>query len=163
MEEVMDYRINVGAQAPQFSGEDQNGNLITDSLLHGQFIVLYFYPKDDTPGCTKEACSFRDNFARLQEFDATVLGVSPDNAESHGKFSAKHNLNFPLLVDKDLSICKAYDVLRTKEDQGKMTQNLERSTFLIDPEGKICWIDRPVIVEGHVDRVIEAMKALKPS
>lgn len=157
----MKYRINVGDALPEFKAQDQEGNtFITEDFL-GTPAVFYFYPKDDTPGCTKEACSFRDNMNRLAEFDVAVVGISPDNADSHQKFIEKYQLNFTLLTDEDQTLCHKFDVMQEKNVYGKQSIGVERTTFLADRDGIIQWIERPVAVEGHVDRVIEAIQQLE--
>lgn len=155
----MQYRINVGDAIPEFAAKDQEGFEITTEDLFGSPVVLYFYPKDDTPGCTKEACSFRDNMQRLEKFDVVVIGVSPDSDASHRDFIQKHSLNFSLLQDPNKEVCKKFDVIR-EDDQGKIF--LERTTFFIDRDGIVQWLERPVAVDGHVDRVIAAIEKLKP-
>lgn len=146
------YQVQVGDAIPEFKANDQEGFEITTEDLFGSPVVFYFYPKDDTPGCTKEACEFRDNMERLQAYDVVVIGVSPDSGASHQKFINKHSLNFTLLTDENLELSKKFGV--TKGILG-----IERSTFLIDRDGIIRWLERPVSVSGHVDRVIEAIKA----
>ena len=157
----MDYRINVGDAIPDFKAKDEEGFDLNAEDLFGTPVVIYFYPKDDTPGCTKEACSFRDKMHRLEKEDIVVLGVSPDSAASHQKFIEKHQLNFSLLTDESHEICRKFDVFREKESNGKKKMGVERTTFLIDRDGIVRWIERPVSVEGHVDRVIEALKLIK--
>lgn len=151
----MTKRLEVGDPIPSFKLKDSEGLEFTDEDFIGAPLVLFFYPKDDTPGCTKEACSFRDNLAELDSLDVIVIGVSPDSQESHEKFIEKHNLNFTLFADTTKDLCKVFGVI--SEDGTK----LERSTFLIDYDGTIQWIERPVSVDGHVDRVITAVKALE--
>src|SRR5688572_350195 len=126
----MDYKINVGDKIPSFKTRDYEGFELDSEDLIGSPFVLYFYPKDDTPGCTKEACSFRDNMERLDELDTLVIGVSPDNAESHARFITKHNLNFTLLCDSEQDLCRKFDVIR---ESGQV----ERTTFVVDYEGII--------------------------
>lgn len=152
------YRINVGDALPQFEAQDQEGNMLATDDFLGTPLVLYFYPKDETPGCTKEACSFRDNMNRLADYDVAVVGVSPDNASSHQKFIDNHQLNFTLLTDEDKTLCRLFDVLQEKNMYGKTSIGVERTTFLVDRDGIIQWIERPVSVEGHVDRVIDAVQ-----
>jgi thioredoxin-dependent peroxiredoxin len=154
----VDYKLNIGDKLPKFAGKDHNGYEYTSMDLVGNPLVLYFYPKDDTPGCTTEACSFRDNIEDLNNLDALVIGISPDGPESHKQFIQKHQLNITLLCDENLEICRKFDVVREKEKDGKKVNAVERSTFVIDPQGYIGWIERPVNVEGHTDRVIEAIK-----
>ncbi|MBA3957476.1 MAG: peroxiredoxin [Parachlamydiaceae bacterium] len=151
----MAYRINEGDAIPAFRIKDSEGYEITDEDLVGSPVVIYFYPQDDTPGCTKEACSFRDNLARLEALDALVIGISPDSSESHDQFQSKYDLNFTLLADQNMELCKKFDVVH----DGK----LERITFVVDSEGIIQWIERPVDVSGHVDRVIQAVQELRAS
>lgn len=149
----MTYSVNVGDTIPAFKNIDKYNEELTDEDLIGNPVVIYFYPKDDTPGCTKEACSIRDNIKRLEALDVIVIGVSPDNEESHEKFAEKYNLNFTLLADKKLDLCKKFDV-----KSGML--GIERTTFVIDEEGIIRWIERPVSVSGHVDRIIEALEEI---
>jgi len=146
----MKYKINVGDSLPQFKIKDQEGFEVTDEDLIGSPLVLYFYPKDDTPGCTKEACEFRDRMDDLDDLNTLVVGVSSDNAESHQKFINKHKLNFTLLCDDQLDLAKKFDTLRENSP--------ERTTFVIDSDGIIRWAERPVNLEGHFDRVYEAVQ-----
>lgn len=147
----MTYRLNIGDKMPSFRCKDEEGYEVTNDDVIGSPVVIYFYPKDDTPGCTIEACSFRDHIATLEDTDTLVIGVSPDTPESHQQFINKHELNFTLLADTNREMCKAFDVIR----DGK----LERTTFVMDPDGLISWIERPVKVEGHVERVLKAVNA----
>lgn len=146
----MKYKINVGDSLPQFNIEDQEGFEVTDEDLIGSPLVLYFYPKDDTPGCTKEACEFRDRMDDLDDLNTIVVGVSPDSAESHQKFINKHKLNFTLLCDDKLDLAHKFDTLRNNVP--------ERTTFVIDSDGIIRWIERPVNLEGHFERVYQAVQ-----
>lgn len=154
----MKYKINISDAIPNFEGKDQEGFGISTEDLLGTPVVLYFYPKDDTPGCTKEACSFRDNMERLTGYDVSVIGVSPDSSESHQKFIKKHDLNFTLIADPKQEICKKFDVIQEKMIYGEKKMGVERTTFLLDRDGLVVWLERPVTVEGHVDRVIDAIK-----
>jgi peroxiredoxin Q/BCP len=122
--------------------------------------VLYFYPKDDTPGCTQEACDFRDNFSKLKKHRIQVFGVSPDPVKKHQKFIAKHELNFPLLADTEKELCESFKVWKLKKFMGREYMGVERSTFLIK-DGKIAWAWQPVKVAGHVDEVLEKWTELK--
>jgi thioredoxin-dependent peroxiredoxin len=140
--------------APPFELKDQNGDEVTLRDLKGQWIVLYFYPRDDTAGCTKEACSFRDNYESLQAMSATVLGVSGDSASAHRKFAAKHNLPFRLLVDEDHSVARAYGAWGTKNMYGRQYEGILRSTFIIGPDGKIAAMWPKVKPDGHGDEVL---------
>lgn len=124
-------------QAPEFSLKDQDGKVHTLADYVGRWVILYFYPKDDTPGCTVEACSFRDNSTEFTSLGASVLGVSRDTVASHAKFQNKHKLNFPLLADTTGEVCKAYGVLKEKSMFGKKYIGISRDTFLIDPKGNV--------------------------
>jgi thioredoxin-dependent peroxiredoxin len=133
--------LAVGTDAPAFTAKDTNGNTVSLSDFAGKTVVLYFYPKDDTPGCTKQACSFRDSYNEYQSKDVVVLGVSADDQTSHQAFTSKYNLNFPLLADDDSSLIKAYDV-----DGGGYAK---RVTYVISPEGKIIHVDGSVNTSTH--------------
>jgi peroxiredoxin Q/BCP len=148
----------VGDEAPAFSLPDQDGKVVTLKSLRGKQVVLYFYPKDDTPGCTKEACGFRDSERPIQKAGAAVLGVSLDGPESHRKFIAKFALPFPLLSDVDASVSKAYGVYKEKNMYGKKYWGIERSTFVIDPAGRFKAVFPKVKVDGHVEEVLAALK-----
>lgn len=154
----MNYKIQVGDAIPDFKALDQEGNELLSEDLMGTPVILYFYPKDDSPGCTKEACSFRDNMNRLLSYDISVIGVSSDTKESHQKFIDKHQLNFTLLSDPDQELCNKFGVIQMKEKNGKSYMGIERTTFFIDRDGIVQWIERAVNIEGHVDRVIDAIK-----
>lgn len=147
-----------GASAPDFELPDQHGNVHRLSDYTGRWLVLYFYPKDDTPGCTKEACGFRDSMARLTKSGAVVIGVSLDGKEAHQKFIAKYSLPFTLLSDEDAAVAKAYGVYKQKNMYGKKYWGIERSTFVIDEKGKIKEVFRKVKVDGHVDEVLASLK-----
>lgn len=151
--------ITIGTAAPNFEAKDEQDNQITLEMYRGKRVVLYFYPKDSTPGCTTEACDFRDHISRLNILNAVVLGVSKDSAKSHVNFKTKYQLNFPLLVDSQETICKAYEVIREKSMYGKTYLGIERSTFLIDEQGKIKNIWRGVKVNGHIDEIIAALES----
>ena len=144
----------------RMNGVHGEGDEVSLGDCRGKVVVLYFYPKDSTPGCTREACDFRDADSKLKRLGAVVLGVSKDSLKSHGSFKAKYSLNFPLLSDPDLRIIKAYGVWKEKKMYGKTTMGVERSTFLIDGRGVIQKVWRKVKVEGHVNEVVEAVKAL---
>ncbi len=156
----MDW-IEVGAAAPEFSLADDRGQNLTLKQFRGKPVVLYFYPKDDTPGCTKEACAFRDRQSELQAAGAVVLGVSPDGVESHGQFRDKFSLNFPLLADVDHSLAESYGAWREKNMYGKKSMGVVRSTFLIDAQGNIAKVWKKVEVDGHDQQVLDALAALK--
>lgn len=144
----------VGDIAPDFEAVDEQGKTHSLGSYKGKTVVLYFYPKDDTPGCTTEACGFRDSFAAYRKKGAIVLGVSPDDAKSHAKFKQKHELPFPLLVDTDKKICNEYGVWKEKSMYGRKYMGVERSTFVIGPDGRIKAAWRKVSVTGHVDEVL---------
>jgi peroxiredoxin Q/BCP len=152
--------LNEGDKAPDFTATDDKGNTVSLKDLRGKKIVLYFYPKDDTSGCTKEACDFRDNLARIKRKDAVVLGVSPDSEKKHAKFKDKYDLTFPLLADEEKKIVNDYGVWKEKSMYGRKYMGVERTTFLIDEKGKIAKIFPKVKVPGHVDQVLEALSAM---
>lgn len=148
-------------QAIDFQLRDQGGNTHSLKQYRGSWVVLYFYPKDMTPGCTQEACDFRDNLARLTSAGAVVLGVSADNEKRHQKFAVKESLNFPLLADTDYAICEAYGVRQPKKMMGHEFLGIVRTTFIIDPQGVVRKIYSPVKVTGHVDEVLSDLRALR--
>ncbi|MFN6525960.1 peroxiredoxin [Nostoc sp. ChiSLP03a] len=141
--------LAVGTDAPAFTAKDTNGNTVSLSDLRGKTVVLYFYPKDDTPGCTKQACSFRDAQSQYQGKDIVILGVSADDEVSHQAFTQKYNLNFPLLADTDKSLIKAFDV-----DGGGYAK---RVTYVIDPNGKITHVDANVNTSNHASDILAAL------
>ena len=147
-----------GSKAPDFKLAADDGKTYSLSDFRGKKeVVLYFYPRDDTPGCTKEACSFRDSMSRLNKQGVQVLGVSDDDIPSHIKFKEKYSLNFPLLADTDDKVSKTYGVYKQKNLYGNVSWGLERSTFVIDKEGKIKKVFRKVKVDGHVDEVMSSL------
>ena len=146
--------LKEGNKAPDFELKDQNENKVKLSSFKGKKVVLYFYPKDDTPGCTKEACDFRDNISKLKQKNVVVLGVSNDNLESHKKFSKKYNLNFSSLSDVDKKVSKKYGVYEEKEKFGHKYMGITRSTFLIDENGKIEKIFYKVNPEEHIYEIM---------
>ncbi|MGQ0797387.1 MAG: thioredoxin-dependent thiol peroxidase [Methanobacteriota archaeon] len=148
---------DVGETAPDFALPSDDGRAIALKDLRGKKVVLYFYPKDDTPGCTKEACAFRDNLARVTSKGAVVLGVSRDDLTSHGKFRDRYRLNFPLLSDESGGVTKAYGVWQKKTNYGREYWGIVRSTFLIDEAGRIARVWPKVKVEGHADEVLAAL------
>ena len=152
--------VEEGESAPDFTLRADDGNEVRLSALRGQPVVLYFYPKDDTPGCTREACAFRDRRSELAALGAAVLGVSPDDVASHGKFRDKHSLNFPLLADPDHQVAEAYGAWREKNLYGKKALGVQRSTFLIDDAGKVRKVWKKVSVAGHDEEVLAALAAL---
>jgi peroxiredoxin Q/BCP len=151
--------LEAGQKAPAFSLKDQDGKTVKLSDFKGQHVVLYFYPKDNTPGCTTEACDFRDSQAALKKAGAVVLGVSMDSEASHQKFIQKHGLNFPLLVDADHVVAEKYGAWGEKSMYGKTFMGLIRSTFLVGPDGKLKQVWPKVKVDGHVEAVLEALSA----
>lgn len=154
----MQKKVAENESAPDFSLPDQNGKDVKISDYRGKWVVLYFYPKDDTPGCTKEACSFRDEMKKFKDAGAVILGVSLDDAESHQKFIGKFSLNFPLLCDEDAKVSRLFGVYKKKSMFSKSYWGIERSTFVIDPEGKIRKIFRGVKVDGHSDEVLKVIQ-----
>ena len=151
----------IGNLAPLFSLPDQDGNLQSLKSLRGGIVVVYFYPKDDTPGCTIEAKEFRDNLAKFSKLGAIVLGVSPDDIASHCKFSGKYDLNFPLLADTDHTVAERYGLWVEKSMYGRKYWGVQRATFLIDGRGTVAKAWPKVSPEGHADEVLDAVSALK--
>lgn len=147
-------KVEEGKKAPAFSLEDQDGNTVKLSDFKGKQVVLYFYPKDDTPGCTREACAFRDEHTKLKKKGAVVLGVSPDNAARHAKFAAKYELPFPLLADTEHEVAEKYGAWGEKSLYGRKFMGIIRSTVLIDEDGKVKKTWPKVKVDGHVDEVM---------
>jgi peroxiredoxin Q/BCP len=147
--------------APDFTLADQTGKKVTLSKLKASPIVLYFYPKDDTPGCTKEACNFRDAFADYKKAGAVILGISPDDPESHAKFAKKFDLPFTLLADPDHKVCELYGVWKEKNMYGKKYMGVERTTFVIDSKKIIRKVFAKVKVDGHSAEVLDAINASK--
>jgi peroxiredoxin Q/BCP len=153
--------IEPGKKAPAFTLQADDGSKVRLSELKGSPVVLYFYPRDDTPGCTREACAFRDRQKELKKLGAKVFGVSPDSLESHGKFRDKFELNFPLLVDLDHKMAEKYGAWREKNMYGKKKMGIQRSTYLIDANGKVARLWKSVKVDGHDQHVIDAIAALE--
>ncbi len=152
--------VEEGKKAPAFTLTADDGTKIRLSALKGTPVVLYFYPRDDTPGCTREACAFRDRKVEIETMGAVVLGVSPDTVEKHVKFREKYELNFRLLADPDHKIAEKYGAWREKTMYGKKKMGIQRSTFLVDANGKVAKVWQRVKVDGHDDQVIEAVKEL---
>jgi thioredoxin-dependent peroxiredoxin len=150
--------MKVGQKAADFSVVDDSGKTVKLSDFKGKKVVLYFYPKDDTPGCTKEACNFRDGIAEIRKHGAVILGVSADSVEAHKKFKKKFDLNFQLLADTDRKIVESYDVWKEKSMYGKKYMGIERTTFVIDKDGKISHIFPKVKVDEHYDEVLAALE-----
>jgi thioredoxin-dependent peroxiredoxin len=152
--------IEVGQPAPDFSLTDQDGNTVTLAGCKGTPFILYFYPKDDTPGCTKEACAFRDAFAEYRKRKARILGVSPDDSGSHTRFVKKFELPYPLLSDPDHKVCEVFGVWKEKNMYGRKSMGVERTTFVIDAKGVVRAVFPRVKVDGHSDAVMQALDAL---
>ncbi len=152
--------VEAGQPAPNFEMATDGGGTIKLSDLRGQKVVLYFYPKDDTPGCTKEACGFRDDLAAFTGAGATVIGVSRDSVAKHDKFKAKFDLPFTLASDEDGSVTEAYGVWVEKSMYGRKYMGIERATYLIDGDGTVDQVWRKVKVPGHVEAVLAAVEAL---
>ncbi len=152
--------IEVGKRAPAFTLADADGEKVRLSDFQGSPVVIYFYPKDDTPGCTKEACAFRDQHRELKKLGAVVLGISPDDSESHARFRDKYDLNFRLLADVGHKIAEKYGAWREKNMYGKKSMGIRRSTYLIDSAGKVAKVWKAVKVDGHDQKVLEALQAL---
>jgi len=152
--------IEADQTAPDFTLLSDSGEQVRLSQFRGSPVVLYFYPKDDTPGCNREACAFRDLKQDMEKLGAVVLGVSPDTVESHQKFREKFNLNFPLLADVDHTVAEAYGVWREKVRFGKKSMGIQRSTFLIDADGVVRKVWKNVQVDGHDAQVLDALRAM---
>ncbi len=148
--------LKPGDKAPDFTGTDDSGKKISLKDFKGKTLVLYFYPTDDTPTCTKEACEFAEAYQSFLKKGVPVVGVSPDTEQSHQKFRKKYNLPFPLIADTDLKICHAYDVWQEKTTFGKTYMGVVRSTFVIDEKGKISAVFSNVRIKGHINAVFEA-------
>jgi peroxiredoxin Q/BCP len=151
--------LQEGDRAPDFELPSTSGEPVRLSSMKGKSVVLYFYPQDDTPGCTREACAFRYNLPKFEGLEAEILGVSKDSLTSHAKFINKYSLNFTLLSDEDLVAHKLYDTWKEKNNYGRTYMGTERSTFVIDPSGKIKKIFRRVKVDGHESDVLAALQA----
>ena len=151
----MNKILKVGDEIPNFEAKDFEGHPITKEDFLGEPFVIYFYPKDETPSCTKEACEFRDLMDSFDGFSVMVVGVSPDSIESHQKFMERHELNFPLISDDKGKMAKLFGVLEEKPD-GSL--NYIRSTFICDQDGVVEWVESPVNVDGHVERVLKAIE-----
>ena len=149
--------VEEGASAPDFELASDEGETVKLSALRGKPVVLYFYPKDDTPGCTTEACEFRDAYDRFRDQGVEILGVSPDTEASHRKFKTKYALPFTLLADPDHEAAEAYGVWKEKRNYGKTYMGVERSTFVIDAEGKVAKAMRGIRPAGHAAQVLETL------
>lgn len=155
--------LNIGEPAPDFSIPDADGNTVSLSALTGKRVVLFFYPRDNTPGCTKEVCAFRDAYEELKAKNVVVLGVNTDDAKSHAKFATKHSLPFPLLVDSEGKVGTQYGCYGLKKMYGKEYMGIIRSSFLIGPEGTLEKIYRKVKPEPHVAEVVADINELTAS
>jgi peroxiredoxin Q/BCP len=153
--------IEAGERAPAFTLTADDGAKVRLADLKGGPVVVYFYPRDDTPGCTREACSFRDQCAVLKKLGAQVLGISGDSTASHEKFRDKYDLNFPLLSDPNHAVAEKYGAWREKNMYGKKSMGIQRSTFLIDADGKVAKVWKAVKVDGHDAQVVAALNELK--
>jgi len=153
--------VKIGNKAPEFTLFNQGGKKVSMKDFKEKNVVLYFYPKDNTSGCTKEACNFRDEFPKFGKLKAVILGVSPDSVESHKKFAEKYNLPFTLLSDEKKKVLEKYGVWKEKSMYGRKYMGVERSTFIIDKNGKVQKIFRKVKVADHNKEVMEALKELK--
>jgi peroxiredoxin len=152
--------LDVGDSIPDFTLPTDSGGTVSSADISGKTVVLYFYPKDNTSGCTKQAQAFRDALGGFESAGATVVGVSPDGVASHDKFKGKHDLNFALVADEDKSLCEAFGVWKEKSMYGKKYMGVERSTFLIDGKGVIRRAWRKVKVPGHAEEVLQAVRDL---
>lgn len=152
--------LNTGDNAPEIELESDGGEIIRLSALKGKRVIVYFYPKDDTSGCTKQAIAFTEKSPEFSKLGVHIIGVSPDDVASHVKFKSKHNLNIQLAADTQKTVCEAYGVWKEKSMYGRKYMGVERSTFLIDAAGKIAHVWRKVRVPGHVDEVLETVQSL---
>ncbi|MDA1041265.1 MAG: thioredoxin-dependent thiol peroxidase [Planctomycetota bacterium] len=152
--------IEEGRKAPDFTLQSHAGEKLKLSSLRGSWVILYFYPKDDTPGCTKEACGFRDALPDLTARNSVVLGVSPDSPESHSRFREKYDLPFTLLADPEHTVAEKYGAWREKTLYGKKSMGIVRSTFVIDAEGRVAKLFKHVRADGHAEKVVAAVDAI---
>lgn len=150
--------LEIGDKAPSFKAPSDSGEIFSSSTLKGKTFILYFYPKDDTPGCTKEACDFTENLSKFNKLDVPVIGVSKDSIDSHIKFKEKFGLKFPLISDTDGKICEAFGVWIEKSMYGRKYMGIDRATFIIGADGKIKSVWRKVKVPGHIEDVLSALK-----
>jgi len=158
---MSDYSVNIGDAAPDIALPVHPEGELKLSDYRGQWVIVYFYPKDSTPGCTTESCAFRDALPDFSAANAKVVGVSKDSLKSHARFTEKQELNFPLIADTEGALCEAFDVWRLKKNYGKEYMGIERSTFIINPEGNVAEVWRKVRVKEHVEKVLQALKALQ--
>ena len=148
--------LQIGDKIPSFHAVDMEGKSFTESDLKGKVTVIYFYPKDETPGCTKEACEFRDGMQEIRDLGAIIVGVSPDSVSSHKNFQNNHKLNFTLLSDEKMDVFQKFGVIQKKEEK----VGIVRTTFIVDANGIIRWLESPVNVENHVERVTNAVEEI---
>ena len=153
-------QLKIGQKAPAFALPNQDGKIMRLADFKGKKVVLYFYPKDDTPGCTKESCAFRDGLDEIQDSGAVVLGISADSVDSHKKFAKKFNLNFPLLSDEKKTVLQAYGVWKEKSLYGRKFMGIERTTFIIDEQGNLDDIFQKVKVDGHLEEVLAELDVM---
>ena len=158
---MSDYHLNVGDDAPEIELAISPEGTLKLSDLRGQWVILYFYPKDNTSGCTTESCEFRDALPDFSQANAAIVGVSRDSVRSHAGFIEKQSLNFPLIADTEELLCRAFDVIQMKKAYGKESLGVERSTFILNPEGKVAHQWRKVKVPGHVADVLVTLKELQ--
>lgn len=152
--------LSIGDKAPEFTAVDQDGQPISLADYRGKWVVLYFYSKDHTSGCTRQACAFRDTLEQFAEYKAVVIGVSPDSVTSHCSFATKYQLPFRLVADTDHRIAERYGVWKEKKLYGRTRMGIERTTFIIAPDGRIAAIFPKVRVDGHIERVLERLNSL---
>ncbi len=150
--------LDINDKAPDITLEDENGKEVSLKNFKGKTVILYFYPRADTPGCTKEACSFRDDYKRIQKTGVVLLGASPDTPPAQKKFQEKYHLPFTLLADADKKLCNAFGVIQEKNLYGKKAMGVVRTTFVIGPDGKIKHVFHKVKAEGHSEQVLEYLK-----
>ena len=153
-------KLKIGDKAPVFKLPDQNGDIHSLTEYKGKWVLIYFYPKDDTPGCTKEACSIRDNFPDFKKLKAVVFGISKDSVKSHKKFADKYNLPFIILADEDKEVVAKYGVWGKKKFMGREYMGIFRTSFLVDPSGRIARIFEKVVHETHAEEVLTELKSL---
>ncbi|PKL85802.1 MAG: thioredoxin-dependent thiol peroxidase [Ignavibacteriae bacterium HGW-Ignavibacteriae-1] len=153
--------LEIGSKAPAFSAEVNGGQKFKLSDNLGKWLVLYFYPQDDTETCTKQACDFRDNMERITSVGANVVGVSPDGVKSHDKFTSKYDLNFQLIADESKEICNLYGVIGEKSMFGKKYMGVIRTSYIIDPKGEIKMVYNNVQIKGHIDKIIADLETLQ--
>jgi len=155
--QIMETKLSVGQQVPCFEVENQNGEIVSDKSLKGSKYILFFYPKDDSPGCTKEACSIRDNFRNINKWGYKVFGVSPDNVKKHGKFIAKYEFQYDLLADPEKEMINEFGLFGPKKFMGREIMGVYRTTLIIDENGKIEHIIDKVVTKKHGDQILDVI------